>query len=193
MRLTMQDREKIIRRVVADTFESREKRAEEARKVFGLKVYERVVSEALLAQMLNLPERIIPRGRSIIVSLKASADGHGNYVECALPQSLPIPHCLTGLGPTEVLVDAHLTGEVMALDSEDRRHGRIYRDKEALAGKLRSLLASCATLKRLKEVWPEGAKWYEHLEQPKTPAAQVPAVLPQEVNRIIATEMGVAS
>jgi hypothetical protein len=170
---------------VAEVFTGRRERLQRNREAFGLKVYRGIVSADEEMTMRNLGARFVPRGTSFAVILQDKADGGRNYEALSLSSERPIPGCLAGRGATETIVDAGLVEELHGLAMEE---ASIRRDREAMEGKLRSLLGSCSTVKRLKETWPEGARWYESLDRPVVKAA-LPAVIPQEVNRMIAQEM----
>ena len=57
----------------------------------------------------------------------------------------------------------------------------LRKERTALEAKLRSLLWSCNTIKRLRELWPKGERFFP-IEGKAVPTALVPASLAADIN-----------
>lgn len=177
VRLTNMDRDRVIDAAISASFAKRTEEQNAASDRLGRACYEAVFKAAERKAAAAMPEGWL----RLDACLRFNVGGL-NVVLHLLGDGVPVPggrghscHRLGAISDTDLVtaVQDHLS-EVETLESDERKARK----------SLRALLYSVNTLKALRELWPEGAPFFSHLEM-RTGATNLPAPQITELNAML--------
>lgn len=172
-RLTVTTRERIAEAAVAFTFDPKKKVLDEIEAALAHEAHATVFSKAELDKAGKAPAGWIRRDTRLRFNVGGMTIDL-NTSQAGLPVPYNSPMRVGSIEPGELCdrIQGH---------AKERDGLRIAR-KDA-ATKLTAMLASVTTVKKLREVWPEGEQFYAKYEA--APAPSVPAIRVEEINAIL--------
>lgn len=172
MRLTSADRVSIVSRAVSEAFRARREKALKHEAALADRAYKRLFPPALRAQAAEMPEGwIVERD-----NLKFVVSGLTFSVACAQTLRLPLKNYYGGQASGSVVDDALRDALTAHFDAK----AAIEAEASKVKQNLEALLSRAMTFRQLREMWPEGKRFYDHLK-PRV-AAAVPAIQIKDLN-----------
>jgi Nucleotide modification associated domain 5 len=175
MKLTNWQRDKIIAAAIASKFQKQEKDFIKREDALARKAYNHLFDEGLRRKIKSMPDKWFQK----CGSMRFNVGGQQHYLQLSENKMLPTPyesHCAL-LG----VLDGAIGDEVRAFANEKEQ---AKTDKRTAEAKLKSLLYSISTLKRLKELWPEGAEFYKGMDEDAVKGG-LPALRFDDVNQLL--------
>lgn len=176
MKLTNWQRDRIITAAIASKFEKQEKDFVKREDTLARKAYNHLFDEPTRRKIKALGDKWFRH----CSCLRFNVNGQQHYLNLADDKRLATPYD-TGCGLLGVL-DGKVGEEVTAFANE-KEQARI--DKRQAEAKLKSLLYSISTFKRLKELWPEGKDFYKGMDEDATTKMGLPALRFDDVNQLL--------
>ena len=175
-RLTNYTREAISSAAIKAAFTPRENDFSADEDALAREAYAAVYPADEVKKAMSLPENWLRRDPCLYFNV------NGLLIElCTTDNHLPVPyrcHRSQGSIPEGDLAE-RITAHAMAKEAlrDEKRSARI---------KLDAMLSSISTVKKLQEVWPEGAQFYAKFAE--KPAALPPAIRVEDVNAALGLE-----
>jgi hypothetical protein len=173
MKLTKEIRERIVGMATGEYFTPKKKAIDAQEHDLGMELYHHVFNADELAKVSALPRFWLRHDGC----LRFNCGGYD--IRFTVKTAVPVPystHCAS-LGS----VTGALSDKAQAFAQSKQDLGRDY-DRAKIA--LMKMLESVSTVKRLKQIWPEGEKFYaQYLDTPERPG--VPAIQVTEINKML--------
>ncbi|CCG43362.1 Nmad5 family putative nucleotide modification protein [Magnetospirillum molischianum] len=172
-KLTNFDRDQIVGAVLKDAFDARNQAHQDEGYALGMSIYADVFGEKMIGQMNALPDGWLPTIKVVKVMIA------GAWTELVLSDFVRVlasrnGHCLKSYEATDPLAERFTA---WANAGEEIRV-----QKSELRNKVRALVYSVTTVKKLIEVWPEAVNYLPK----KTVPVKLPAVCGSDLNSLIA-------
>ena len=168
VRLTLDMRQKILNRLLEHAFGVRLKELREDDESFGLAVYEDVYDVLTRRRMKAFPEGFF----KLQCHIQVSFGGQQYRV------------CWKGLRPTAAAHEydrakSYVAGDPLSQrrDELEKRRSRLREEQDRSRSQIKSVLASCSTIRQLVEIWPEASSFVEDFVA-SGPAAVTALALP---------------
>ena len=159
MKLTQDKRRTIARRARDHATDARVEQLRKDEEALALRIYE-FRYEDIAARMNDLPDGWLPVTNTMRV---ASDRSNGLEVSQLFPLRSVKRIPMHPSDARRFAMNHKLREEAIRLRAEQES---ITQDRKDIYDQTLSLLKSVTTLKRLKEVWPDGSQFYEDLEGP---------------------------
>ena len=179
MRLTNDNRDDIVRRAIAKKFEKQEKDLVKQEQALAIKAYNSLFDAATRRKIKALDAKWF----YFDTCLKFNCNGQTHFLRVDSSEKVPVPN--RGYGCQNLgALPGPMAEEVIAFGNlkED-----IRTQKRELEVKLKGLLYSITTLKRLQELWPEGREFYKSFEGFDTKPG-LPAIIFDDINKMLDIE-----
>lgn len=185
MKLTKTIKENIIDKAVTKTMQAYEDAYTKRKHEFGELLYNLMYSEIDQQKMQALPDGWLPTSSSLRISLSdGSCDVRANMSD--YKKVLAVDNNYRSFDGSSWTLGTKR--KVRKIEAELNEAYKAKRDKEQQLGRaLRQLIMPCTTLKKLREVWPEGEEFFT--SEPEF-TANLPAVRATAVNEMIAAIRG---
>lgn len=185
MKLTKYTRQEIARAATAFAYDSKEKELRSAEDALAREAYATLFPEREIKAVLALPKNWIRFDEC----LQFNVGGQRLHLYTEKDKGLPVPYRIgdyAGYSSKTLGTIGH--GDLC--DRIQAHAGTVEKTKRARSDSYRKVLAlteSVTTIKRLREIWPEGEQFYG--KYANAPAVNLPAVQVAELN----AELGLAA
>jgi len=178
MRLTNNDRTSVLQRALDHAFLERKNKLKKDEDALARSAYEKLFPKKTRDALAALPSVWLRQDNCLMFSFR------GLHAQLCLIEShtLPIPYDSRRLGEVS---DEATHAAFLKLQGELGDYNRAY--KEAKSG-IWEMLLRFGTLKTLREGWPDGAKFYDHLKPRED--ALVPALQVSKINEMLGLKVG---
>ena len=173
MRLTKYHVDIILSRVLQSTFDKRKDDLAKIESELGMSAYNEAVNLNIRKLAKKFPTNWLHTNDR--VDFNVGGQRHRLGVKVSVPVPVPHYHSNEYLG-----VIAGELGEKILKLAADKDKYKI--DRETTSNKLRTMLSSVSTFKKLKELWPEGLKFYKDLDEDGKIRGGLPAIRFDEIN-----------
>jgi hypothetical protein len=172
MRLTIADRAGIVSRAVAEAFHARREKALKQEAALTERAYKRLFPASVRSQVAEMPEGWVVEQKA----LKFVVSGLTFRVHGAQAFRLPLKNYYNNETAGSVVDDALRDALTTHFDAK-----KVIEDEASkVKQNLEAILSRAMTFRQLRDMWPEGKRFYDHLK-PRA-AAPVPAVQIQDIN-----------
>jgi hypothetical protein len=184
--LTNERRDSILCNAQDLTFAARREAIKQESNRLAELAYSHLYPADVQAKMNALPVEFFSQTSTIFAYLP----GNGDSVNLDLISSRRVGACdREWRRPAYYLVTGSAVTECVVKLKADR--GQLAQDVNTFKSELRRFLAGITTVKKLKEVWPEGEEFYKHLLGDDAPKNAL-AVRPETINALIGSMKEVA-
>lgn len=174
LRLTNSDVEGVVKRAMAHALTEREAGIKAAEHSLGMKAYEFAMPVEDRMWAKKLPEKWVRRDSCLRFHLDF------RHVVLHVDPPVVVPSANYNCHSLATISDVEIIAAFEKLEGEK---STFKADRERMSASLYALVRRASTLKKLREMWPEGEQFYAHLKPREE--AQVPAVQVEDVNRML--------
>lgn len=179
-RLTNEIRNEICEKAIEESFAKKKAALKKEEAKLGMKLYKSVFKPSELAKLDSLDEKWIVRDRC----LRFNCQGYDLRFNIADKEEdgVPVPVSKRDYGCRSL---GNITGEIaMEAQAFANKKQDASKEEDRARRALMAVLHSVSTVKRLAEVWPEGAKFY-NIYLAEVEKTGVPAIKMQELNAML--------
>lgn len=172
--LTKEMRSQITRAAILEAYKKKFDDMAKLESRLAIEAYNHIFPKKVRDQALAMPDKWV----RLDSCLRINAGGWDLQLHCE--KSLPVPYTGGGCGRLGS-ISGDLAIKIQDFSTAKKQAKEDYRNAEI---KLTGFLSSFTTVKRLKDAWPEGKKYYESFDVTRNPD-QLPAVITTEINAML--------
>lgn len=175
-RLTNLTRDSIANAAAAFGFDQKQEEIDKYEDTLAREAHAYVFDKNEIAAVNQLPECWVARLNKLKLNVAGEridlrVSGHG----------LPVPHKFAyGYGVAGVIPPGDLCDRIQA---HARNKEEVKRQRKSAQQKVRLMLDGVSSIKKLREVWPEGERFYSIYDA--APAPSAPAIRVEEINNVL--------